>query len=138
MRRVMLCLTAVALLALPNAVVGQEETAPASKAKQRFIDPAATVRGIFYGRVWHIHPDYLSIQVMPFDEETPAHTFLLDKRTRVRLDGDRASREDLEIGDYVAVRYFGEKELRLIDTVFIVLGEFEPADYEKKPRKRKR
>lgn len=97
-----------------------------------------TTAGIYFGNISYLSVSRLVLTVDPIDVRLPRKTFFLDEQTKYKLEFKRAKINDLRPGDKVAVRYFAEENLAVAEEVFIVLGEFEPAKYRSKEKKKQK
>lgn len=127
----LLVLHSCSAYSLVSSVVAEEES----------IEIPEQHEGLFYGSLYFIHPEKISIVVKPRPDNqlnrlpNTVHRFYLDKYTRYFVDSERASAEDLVPGDKVAVRYWAEGRLAVADKVYVVFGEFDPRDYRRKIRR---
>ena len=126
------------LLALPLAASAQSETTETEKEKPKKEEVKPIARqGVLMGHLTLIHPEKTSIVVRREDTRVRL-TFLLDRRTKYRLKRRRKRVDILDVGQKVAVRYFGENHFLIAEEVYVVEGEFQPADYTGKKKKKKR
>ncbi len=113
------------------------EKPPSSDSEEKA--PPSFVKGIFYGYLLFVSADGRRIEIKPEGKIGPVETFVMDRLTKIREDKRVAKRKNLKIGQKIAVRYFGLSNVRVAEIVFIVHGEFKPADYAKsydKPKKK--
>ena len=115
-----------------------EETPQPTAPPQLNLAKRPATRGLFYGHVWFIDDNLVSFTVKPTDHALPRRRFYLDSKTTVKMGKKNVGRDGLYLGDKVAVRYFSNQGIFVADAVFIVEGEFVPADYlPKKPKPKK-
>lgn len=86
-------------------------------------------KGIYYGRLGHISEDRRVIVAYPVTKPRRRQTFYLDKQSAVYREKKLVSSKSLKLGEKIAVRYFGEDSLLIVDAVYLVKGEFVPRDY---------
>jgi hypothetical protein len=97
-----------------------------------------TVGGIFYGEIASVDAEKNSIFILPLDRRHNSRkTFYLDRFTEYYVDGELDELDSLHIKQKVAVRFFGEPNLRVADAVYVVSGEFNPDDYRPTKKKKK-
>ena len=98
---------------------------------------AETTGGVFYGNLIFIHPQKFSLIVRPLGGDNKKKMFFVDRSSKFTVDGMRRDIDWIERGDKVAVRYFAEGNIAVVEELFVVFGEFIPEDYIVKKKKRK-
>jgi len=137
------------LLDATCVAAASEEATPQEQEQeqeQKVKEELEVVRGVFYGRINVISHKRRNISVQmvksefPFDEEphTGRRTFYFDKQSLVRIGRKKYGFELLELGQKVAVRYFGEPGIYVVDELFLVRGNYQPFKYKFRKMERKR
>lgn len=101
-------------------------------------------RGIFYGRIEAINYADFSISVRVVPEEFPSEeerhtgrkTFYFDRQSKIRLVRELLSFNHLQLNQKIAVRYFAENGVSVIDELYIVQGRYEPFRYKFRRQRR--
>jgi len=116
-----------------NSETAAEESSAANSSK---LTTAETTGGVFYGNLIFIHPQKFSLIVRPISGDNKK-MFFVDRSSKFTVDGKRRDIDWIERGDKVAVRYFAEGNIAVVEELFVVFGEFIPEDYIVKKKKKK-
>ena len=122
-----------------KAVVKSTE-AKSSKRKRRRV-PVMT-QGIYLGYLIYFDPSARYMFMLPEDKYVPRQSFFYDKKTRFsrfeRKRRRRAKPSRIVEGQKLAVRYFSMDGVAVAEEVFIVDGEFNPYQYLKRKKHKKK
>ncbi len=99
---------------------------------------AETIAGVFYGNLIFIHPQKFSLIVRPIGGNNKKKMFFVDRSSKFTVDGVRRDIDWIERGDKVAVRYFAEGNMAVVEELYVVFGDFVPEDYVVKKKKKKK
>ena len=134
-----------ALLLMPLLAGAQETSEEEAKVKKASLEKEKKKpfyhQGLFYGSLYYVHPEHVSIVVKPEPDQrynrlpNEPRRFYLDKLTKYFVDGQKAKKEDILSGDKVAVRYWAEDRLGIVEAIYVVYGEYDPRLYRRRVRK---
>ncbi len=120
------------------SAVAEEPSVPIDPPNSQPEESEVYTTGVIMGTLDSLDESGRFLAVRVPSEGSRRKTMYLDKQTQFYRENKPSAASELLVGQKIAVKYIAEGSLLLADSVFLVEGEFEPEEYLKvrKPKKR--
>ena len=129
LRSTLIILVLFLVVFYPVISAAEDAHQPTSQPKAEPKKEALTIEGLYLGRIGKIDAKGRFLYLLPEVEGLRKKTIFLDAQTKFIKNRKPFSKKKLEVGQKVAVRFFGEGSLLLALGVFVVEDEFKVNDY---------